>query len=106
MTTVKINHKPTTTVAYTGLDGGVPIDVKRTVDVVVAHVGEPTLDTFYNNEFVEVKFVEMGNSNVIRNSLFAGHLNRLPMLKEGKVVTITYIVGTGWIESINGERWN
>lgn len=108
MTTVAIKQTPTTTTPYTGLeDGAVPVKVYRKAAFTVAHVGEPVKDTFFNNEFRAVKFVDQATAELFTNSLFAGHYDRLAAdLVEGSTAQVEYEVGTGWIKSINGKRWN
>lgn len=81
------------------------VTVWRKVKMVVAHVGAPEFDRFFGNEFIPVKFVE-ADGTVFANTLFAGHKSRLPMLKEGNTVELVYATDTGWIKSIDGERWN
>ena len=81
------------------------INVWRKVKAIVAHVGDPEYDTFWRNSFVPVKFIDQ-DGNVIKNQLFAGHMDRLTMLEEGTQVDLVYDTVTKWIKSINGERWN
>lgn len=81
------------------------VKVWRKAKVIVTYVGEPQYDTFWRNDFIPVSFIDK-NGTVIKNSLFAGHIKRLPMLKEGNKVELVYEAGTGWIKSIDGERWN
>lgn len=83
------------------------IKVYRTAKFIVAHVGEPKRDDFFRNDFRAVKFVDVSNGEIFNNSLFNGHYDRLKNdLKEGATVEITYEAGTGWIKSLNGQRWN
>lgn len=106
-TPIAINYKASTT-NYTGLeDGAEPVKVYRTAKFIVAHVGEPVRDNFFRNDFREVKFIDVSNGEVFKNSLFDGHYSRLAEdLKDGNTVEITYEAGTGWIKSLNGKRWN
>lgn len=106
MNAIAIKHKPTTRINYTGVDeGAVPVKVYRKAQFIVAHVGAPEFDSFFSNEFISVKFVE-ADGTVFANHLFVGHKSRLPMLKEGNTVELVYDTDTGWIKSIDGERWN
>ena len=108
MTSVAVSHKATTNTQYTGLDdGAVPVKVYRKAAFTVAHVAEPVKDTFFNNEFRTVKFVDQATSELFTNTLFAGHYDRLAAdLVEGNTVVLEYEVGTNWIKSINGKVWN
>lgn len=81
------------------------VSVWRKTKVIVAYVGNPIYDGFFRNEFVPVTFIDE-YGKVIKNSLFAGHVKRLPMLQEGNTVELVYEIGTDWIKSIDGERWN
>lgn len=102
---IKDNNSKTN---YTGLeDGAEPVKVYRTAKFTVAHVSEPARDSFFNNDFRTVKFVDQSTSELFTNTLFAGHYDRLASdLTEGSTVEIVYEVGTNWIKSLNGKRWN
>lgn len=106
-TPIAINHKASTT-NYTGLeDGAEPVKVYRTAKFTVAHVSEPARDSFFNNDFRTVKFVDQSTSELFTNTLFAGHYDRLASdLIEGGTVELQYEVGSNWIKAINGKRWN
>lgn len=106
-TPIAINHKASTT-NYTGLeDGAEPVKVYRTAKFTVAHVSEPARDSFFNNDFRTVKFVDQSNSQLMTNFLMDGHYGRLAAdLTEGGTVEIVYEVGSNWIKSLNGKRWN
>ena len=105
MNTIKDNNSKTN---YTGLEeGAVPVKVYRKAAFTVAHVGEPVKDTFFNSEFRTVKFVDQATSELFTNSLYASHYDGLAQdLTEGSTAIVEYEVGTGWIKSINGKRWN
>lgn len=81
------------------------IKVQRKAKVIVTFVGLPTYDDFFRGDFIPVNFIDE-QGNVISGSLFANHINRLPMLKVGNTVELVYEVGTHYIKSIDGERWN
>lgn len=81
------------------------VKVWRKAKVVVTFVGLPAYDNFFKGDFIPVSFIDE-QGNVISSSLFANHINRLPMLKVGNTVELVYEVGTHWIKSIDGERWN
>lgn len=108
MNAIAIEHKPTTRTNYTGVDeGAVPVKVYRKAQFMVAHVSEPVYDASWRNHFRHVKFVEVGSTELFTNTLFEGHYDRLAeTLTDGKIVEIEYEVGTNWIRSINGKRWN
>ena len=102
---IKDNNSKTN---YTGLeDGAEPVKVYRTAKFTVAHVGEPVREKFFNNDFRTFKFVDQSNSKLFTNSLLDAHYGRLAAeVYEGATVEIEYEVGTGWIKSVNGKRWN
>jgi hypothetical protein len=106
-TPIAINHKAPTT-NYIGIeDGAEPVKVYRTAKFTVAHVGEPVREKFFNNDFRTVKFVDQSNGRLFTNPLLADHFGRLAYdLSAGATVEIVYEVGTGWIKSVNGKRWN
>ena len=107
MTTVAINHKQNRT-QYTGLDeGAVPVTVYRKALFTVAHIGEAVEGGFGSSKFHEVKFVDQADGRLFTNSLYEGHMARLAEeFVEGATVQLEYAVGSGWIKSINGKRWN
>lgn len=105
MITIKDNNSKTN---YTGLEEGAePVKVYRTAKFTVAHVGEPVRDSFFSNDFRTVKFVDQSDSKLMTNFLMDGHYGRLAEdLTEGATVEIVYEVGSNWIKSLNGKRWN
>lgn len=107
MTTVAINQKQNRT-QYTGLDeGAVPVTVYRKALFTVAHIGEAVEGGFGSSKFHVVKFVDQASGKLFENSLYEGHMDRLAdTLVEGATVELEYAIGSGWIKSINGKRWN
>lgn len=93
---------------FTGYgDGEDPIKVYRKAIFTVVHVGEEVTDSFFKTEFREVKFVDQANGNIMINTLYAGHYPKLESeLQVGEAVSLEYEVGSNWIKSINGKRWN
>lgn len=85
------------------------VSVYKEEPMLIAHIGKPELDTFFNNNFRAVKFVKADNS-LLKNSIFDGRVfNELEEsgdLVEGNVVNIKYETGSGWIDTINGKDWH
>lgn len=110
MNAIAIEHKPTTRTNFTGCDdGAVPVKVYRKAQFVVAHIGEPEATNFFGSQskFRETRFVEVGTGHLFTNSLYDGHYDRLAdTLTDGNIIEVEYEVGSNWIRSVNGQRWN
>ncbi|ATW62223.1 hypothetical protein CQ476_22 [TM7 phage DolZOral124_53_65] len=83
------------------------ISVYRKAKFVVVSIGEPKRDDFFNNDFRDITFVEVGTSKIFPSVLLDMHYERLQKkLERGNIVELDYDVNTNWIRSIDRKRWN
>ena len=87
------------------------VDVYRDEAMVIAHVGEPIVDGFFNQPFREVKFVRP-NGKIFTNSIFDGRVFRelveAGVLIEGRTARVKFQISPmfGWIKTIDGKEWH
>lgn len=109
MTNVAVTDK-TIPSNYTGLDGGVPIKVRRTATFIIAGISEPVYDGYFRNYFRSVGFVDLHSGDFIEHPIFDGRryaeLVNEGVLAKGNKVRVTYDTAMKAIEKINGMSWH
>ena len=87
------------------------VNVYREENMLIAHVGDPIIDGYFNQPFREVKFVRP-NGKIFTNSIFDGRVCRELMddgtLAEGNTVKLKFQISPvfGWIKTIDGKNWH